>query len=637
MKWVFDRQPASGVQTGGGVADHLFPRSIDSFVRETTQNSNDQRRSSDEPVLVKFAIHSLTGEFAQGFLDHIGWPDLKKHLTGAAATKSLSRRRIERALNCADDLDAGFNVLVLSDHNTYGLYGDERASEPNFSNLVRHQLMTSDGHASRGGTYGLGKSVLWAFSDISTVLFHSLPTTKPDVNGQASPDLLGSRFIGRASLVSHLVNTSEFDPNGLFGESVNDNQGREWSRSVRGVVADTALPKWLLPQRVNPDDTGTSVVIPFFGAPGRSGPEATSQETCRTIADALNVWYWPAIQSAHLIAQVEQFDNGVSNWFQAVNGISGVENFVAAWSMAQDKVVNIAKEDSQVAERQVDIDAPKTTTQVPNHLKHDKCTAPARLRIIRTEGSDASRAGTVALVRGAGMVVKYLKPPALGVDIPAFVGVLEAGMRHTEPTPFNVHIERFLKAAEPYAHDDWIPNTDRVAQDYQQGAGVALSNLKVEIARKLAEALKPDAGDNADGPERLSRRFDLAGDTLEMSGRLTMKNITYDSAKQTWSLDATMTLAKKKQGGPWRFTGTIEIENQFGANELLEIVSTKVLQPDEATCATTSPTEFKCEAPAGSRDATIHLVVSASKTSIPTILRERVALSVVAQTELGGS
>jgi hypothetical protein len=334
---------------------------------------------------------------------------------------------------------------------------------------------------------------------------------------------------------------------------------------------------------------------------------------------------------------VEQFDNGVSNWFEAVNGVSGVENFVAAWLTPPNKIVNAAKEDLQVAERQVEVEAPKTTTHVPNLLRHDRCAAPARLRIIRTEGTDPSRSGTIAMVRGAGMVVRYLKPPGIGVNIPAFVGVFEAGMRHPEPTANNEHIERFLKAAEPYAHDDWLPNTDRVAQDYERGAGVVLSRMKDDITSKIEEALKAEAGDDEDGPEKLSKRFDLAGDTPDMSGRLTMKNIKYDPKKQSWSLDATMTLAKKRQGGPWKFTGSVEVENQFGRNELLEIESTKVLVPDHARCSITSPTEFECEVPSESRDATIHLVVSATKSSIPMIIRERIAVSVVAQTKLGGS
>lgn len=636
MKWVFDRQPASGVQAGGGVADHLFPRSIDSFVRETTQNSNDQRRSKDKPVFVRFALHSLTDEFATEFLASMGWPDLARHLEGAAETQSLSRRRLEKALLSAAKPAGGFNVLVLSDHNTYGLYGDERESEPNFSNLVRHVLMTSNGHAARGGTYGLGKSVLWAFSDISTVLFHSRPTLKPDTNGHASPDPLGSRFIGRASLVSHTVGNSDFDPNGLLGELVHDDQNREWSRSVRGSIADEVLPNWILNSRVDAEDTGTSVVIPFFGAPGRSGPEAPAEETCKAIAEALNVWYWPAIQSGHLIAEVMQFDNDVQTWSLKADGASGVKNFVDAWSTNQEQLVAVAKDDGQVAERSVKVDVPKTTPQVAPELQHSQTSAPARLRIIRTEGSEKSRLGTVALIRGAGMVVRYLKPPALGVDVPSFVGVLEAGMRHPEPTDEHEHVERFLKAAEPYAHDDWLPNTDRIAQDYQQGAGAALTRLKEGISNAIREALKPDAGDNEDGPTNLSRRFDLAGEQPSVSGRLTIKNVAYHESTRSWSLDVTMTLAKVKSESPWKFVGTVEVDNQFGENESLNIKSMKVLSPDTATCTTSNAVTFECNVPGDSRQATIRIVVDADASVVPPIMRERVALTAIAQVDKGG-
>ena len=635
MKWVFDMQPASGVQTGGGVADHLFSRSIDSFVRETTQNSNDQRRSKDKPVHVKFALHSLTDKFAAAFLSSIGWPDLAQHLEGAAATQSLSRRRIKSALQRAADPTRGFNVLVLSDRNTFGLYGDERASEPNFSNLVRHVLMTSDGHASRGGTYGLGKSVLWAFSDISTVLFHSLPTLKPDANGHAVTDTVGSRFIGRASLVSHKVGNSDFDPNGLLGQVVVDGQQREWSKSIRGAASDLVLPDWLLSPRTNPDDTGTSVIIPFFGAPGRSEPEVSTDDTCQAIAEALNVWYWPAIQSGDLVAEVEHVDNGSQTWSAVADGVRGVENFVSAWSTAQDKLVTIAKDDAQVAERYVVIDVPKTSSQVPSSLQHDRCSAPARLRVIKTDGVETARSGTVALIRGAGMVVKYEKPPGLSVDVPAFVGVLEAGMRHPEPTPQHENVERFLKASEPYAHNDWVPNTDRIAQDYLQGAGASLRRLREGIANAVREALKPDAGDNEDGPTNLSKRFDLAGDKPTVSGRFTIKNVGYDKRTQTWSLDATMTIESARNSVPWKFSGTVEVENKFGKNEPLEIVSTTVISPNLAVAGSPSRTTFECTVPSDARQASIHLIVNADSSIVPAIMRERIALSVPAQVERG--
>ena len=636
MKWIFDREPASGVRTGGGVADHLFPRSIDSFVRETTQNSNDQRRFKDRPVVVKFSLHNLSGDFANEFLNCIGWADLSRHLQGAKETQSLSRSRIERALQSAENPDAGFNVLVLSDHNTFGLYGDERASEPNFANLVRHVLMTSDGQASRGGTYGLGKSVLWAFSDISSVLFHSRPTLKPGPDGRAVPDPEGSRFIGRASLVSHSVGAEDFDPNGLFGELVVDDQNREWSRSVRGESAEEVLPQWLLRLRSSSEDTGTSVIIPFFGAPGRTGPEVSTEEMCDAITAALNVWYWPAIQSNQLAAEVSQYDNDALIRTTNADGKTGVDKFVAAWSSSRDVLVEVAKEDGQVVERDVEVVAPKTTSQVHLDHQHNRVSAEARLRVIRVEDSNTPRIGTVALVRGAGMVVRYLKPPALGVDVPSFVGVLEAGMRYPTPTPEHENVERFLKAAEPYAHDDWVHNTDRVAQDYIPGAGAALTGMKERISSAIREALKANAGDNEDGPASLSKRFNLTGDGPDPSSRLTIKDVEYDSSNLFWSLEVTMTLARKTDIGPWVFTGSVEVDNRFGKSESLIILSATALSPMGAVCVLPSREIFECNVPEKSRQVTLRLKVDATASVVPAIMRERVALAAVAQIRTSG-
>jgi hypothetical protein len=233
------------------------------------------------------------------------------------------------------------------------------------------------------------------------------------------------------------------------------------------------------------------------------------------------------------------------------------------------------------------------------------------------------------------MVVKYLKPPALGVDVPPFVGVFEAGLRHPEPSPEHVHVERFLKAAEPYGHDDWIPNTDRVAQDYQPGAGVMLSRLKDGISSAIREALKPEAGDDEDGPADLSKKFNLPGD-IQPTGRLTIKNVSYDSVSQTWSLNVTMTLAQLRKSKPWRFIGSIEVKNQFGKNECLMLTSVKVVSPDFAKCGAAPSATFECDVPGDSRQATLALVVDAKNSSVPALMRERVALAALAQVEQGG-
>ena len=216
-EWIFDPRPPAGIIAGGSVLDQVFARKIDTFVRETTQNSNDQRsEGSTEPVKIDFHVHTISGDHLDKALDAIGWNQFRQHLDVVSAEPTLRQTRYRKA---GDQFigspgkrkEARF--LVISDFNTKGLMGGEFERSDNYAPLVRHQLVTNnEGATDRGGSYGVGKSVLWAFSDISTVFFHSKFKVGPDrANTQ-------TRFIGRAILSSHEIGNDKWQSDGLFGK-----------------------------------------------------------------------------------------------------------------------------------------------------------------------------------------------------------------------------------------------------------------------------------------------------------------------------------------------------------------------------------------------------------------------------------
>ena len=626
VDWVFDLQAPNGIKQGGGVADHLFARNIDSFVRETAQNSNDQRRADKDVVKIQYSLHTISDDKANDFLDAIGWNQLKSHLEAVAATKALSRVRIKNALRSVDGPEPTLRVLVLSDFNTKGLYGDERAAEPNYANLVRHVLMTDDGEAQKGGAYGLGKSVLWAFSDISTVLFSSLPILKPGVNESLKADPAGVRFAGRSSLASHEVAGVEYEPNGLFGEKVTTDRQLDWARSVRGNTALDALPDWLVKRRTQPFDTGTSVVIPFFAPPGQT--EASSpKEVCDSILKAANLWYWPAIQSHRLEITVAQVENGQVVDEKIADGTHGVSDFVKAWGTSSDALVEVIDEELGVAEKLIPVTIPgRKPTDVPG-ASHDEISAPARLRVIRIDDSTSTIHGSVALVRGPGMVVKYLRPPGLGADVPGFVGVFEAGNRYPNPNPDHEKIERFLKAAEPPAHDEWDCHTDRIGVEYKQGSCARIREMKDHIASGIREVLGTKVTDNDDGPTKLSKKFDLPGELPQPSTRLTMKLLSYDSGQQEWIISATMTVDPKIARTEWIFEYVAQVDNSFGASIPLTIKASTATSPNGLT-TTSSGDSHAVRVPSGIDKVTVQIVADASATGIPDLMRDRVKVAI---------
>jgi hypothetical protein len=62
--------------------------------------------------------------------------------------------------------------LWIEDRGTTGLMGDERGSG-NFAALCRDRLFSEKQRAESGGSFGLGKTVWWRFSHLSTVTFYS--------------------------------------------------------------------------------------------------------------------------------------------------------------------------------------------------------------------------------------------------------------------------------------------------------------------------------------------------------------------------------------------------------------------------------------------------------------------------------
>ena len=54
IEWIFDPVPPSGAIQGGVPSSHVFTPDLDTFVRETIQNSMDQKTTG--PVTVNFVF-----------------------------------------------------------------------------------------------------------------------------------------------------------------------------------------------------------------------------------------------------------------------------------------------------------------------------------------------------------------------------------------------------------------------------------------------------------------------------------------------------------------------------------------------------------------------------------------------------
>ena len=111
-----------------------------------------------------------------------------------------------------------------------------------------------------------------------------------------------------------------------------------------------------------------------------------------------------------------------------------------------------AVEQSQVAERTLSFRIPAMRAS-SGHAATPEQEAEINLRLIRSseaEEADPWR-NTIALVRGAGMVVKYWRPTRMPLEGGLFHGVLRAGQAHGSSAE-DLALEAFLRTAEPPPH-----------------------------------------------------------------------------------------------------------------------------------------------------------------------------------------
>ena len=76
-----------------------------------------------------------------------------------AGGPGVMRSRLERALERFDA--EPLTLLRIDDSGTQGLTGGENEEGKNFNALCRNVLDTAEDRPLRGGSFGLGKAVLW--------------------------------------------------------------------------------------------------------------------------------------------------------------------------------------------------------------------------------------------------------------------------------------------------------------------------------------------------------------------------------------------------------------------------------------------------------------------------------------------
>lgn len=528
--WFFFSGGPGAPRYGDDPTKHAVDHDTESFVREVVQNANDQRLNNDEPVEVRFRFITLTGDERDEFLRALGWGSRLRDQIQQVAERDTGRG-YDRFLKRIEDPDAELRLLVVEDRNTTGLTGQWN-EDSNYAALVRDELYSSKQDDTAGGSYGLGKSVLWTFSGASTVLFNSHPI-------DTSEDVTPPRCIGRTKLPTHELGGVTYQGAGWLCDPHKTKEGPRpkslWNKEAEELADRLNLSR--------PSVSGTSAMVVGYRDPTRDArPDV--EELADQFEEAAVKYFWPAIYREDLRVVVETDDEERK---ADVQSVPEIRPFVECFERRHEEG-SVLSEPDDVAGLDIPMSVPPRAdgTETPD----GSVRLAARLA---SPADDDTYLNNIAMFRGAGMVVKYYDQSRVAFGDRNFHGVLAAGEARSEerPTEADLEVDRFLRSSEPPEHDEWT-STENLREQYKRGFRTALDDMFETTRDGLRHLISRNDGSADALSDKVLKRFPIHEE--RMRGR------SAPSPSSVFEIDSN----SEYDNGRWRFGGQIEpLEDEF--------------------------------------------------------------------------
>lgn len=525
-EWFFFSGGPGAPRYGDDPTKHAVDHDTEAFVREVLQNANDQGLDNSDPVEVTFRFVTLSGKEKESFIQSLGWNDgLGTRISSVA--RSERGRRYEEVLERIDNPEAELRLLVVEDRNTTGLSG-EWDEDSNYAALVRDELYSSKQDDTAGGSYGLGKSVLWTFSGASTVIFNSYLNHGPRADD--SP-----RVIGRSKLPTHKIsgdNTTYQGAGWLCRPSETEDGVRP--ESVWGAEASEFADNLHIDR---PSESGTSAMVVEYRDPTRD-ERPDLDELAQEFVEASVKYFWPAIERGDLEVTVETEEETIE---AAVDSIPAIRPFVECYTSRFSEGASL-ENPGDVAGLDIPVELPSRADNM--ETPNGSVRLSARLA---SPADDDTYLNSVALFRGAGMVVKYYDQSRVAYGDRNFYGVLAAGEARPDGpvTEEDQEIDRFLRFSEPPEHDEW-ESTENLREQYKQGFRTTLDDMFGTMRDGLRHLLSKNVGSETLSDNVLNR-FPIHG-TGSPRSTTTQPEPAFD-IQSTSGFDA----------DHWFFSGQIEV------------------------------------------------------------------------------
>lgn len=562
----FRRAPKDEGRDYGNANVWAFDPNIWTMVRDIIQNSRDARPDgATEPVQVTFRIITLRGPDLDAFLSALGWNQLKSHLGASAQVDQRLGRLIKHSLARLERTKE-LRLLVVEDFGTIGLLGPE-FGEGNFAALCRNNLDSNKRSGTAGGAFGLGKAVLWRVSEFSLVLFNS--NLKVPTEGRQE-----CRVFGRCDLPWHFSKGRDWAGPGWFGRVEPAGEGDERTVSYWGNLA---LAKDLYLDRSSLG-SGTSIAVVGFHDPSddtEGGPDALAAQIEKAVAD----WFWPDISLGRLRVAVEIYDGPKRRSGTDISPTKYQPEFVDAFEKFQrGELVDELTAEGDIALRRIALAIP-ARREKPQHPKE---THQAVLLVRRAaDDSKSDKLNHIAMFRGVGMVVRYESLKGICIGAAPCHAVLLCGEAAGD-TPECRMADRFLRTAEPPAHERWTSTPD-LKTEYAPGGLSAITELLATAKDAIRELVRPSTRELSDGPNALKELLRI-GDPPKTEDRPKVSRASGTvETDGSWLIEARIRV--KRTEDAWDVEPTVLFEQETGGGQR---VSWKELEPAH-NCSLISP------------------------------------------------
>jgi len=548
VHWYHRPGHADGGREYGDTAAFAFDGDPAVLTREATQNSLDERLSSDRPVHVRYVLEELEGEHLWDFLEALRWHDLEEHFQAALEGAQKVGRVLRSGLDELRETNA-LTLLRIEDYNASGLTGDEY-EDGKFAAVLRRQL-DSRKSTTAGGSYGLGKATLWSTSRFGLVLVNS--TLSEPYEGHRR-----NRLMGRLNLPWHSVNGRSYaGPAWLGREDPNrDGAARSWWADDETVARLRLSREGSAP--------GTSFLI--VGAHDATGNAGSLEEFKRSLVSGLAHSFWPSMVSGDSPGEHPPLEATVAI---RRNGDVLSEERVDPYEYepARSRAINAFLNGTTVTEKTnaEDVIATEVPLTVPA-LRGDKASASITHKavlLVTSSSPDAERPNHVVWMRGNRMVLTDRRFYDVPLGTEPFEAILLAGLATQGPTEETEPAERFLRSAEPPEHNDWRP-TDDLTATYVRGAATRIKEFRKAVNDRLREVLRPVIATSEETPKVLKDMLNLDPPPPPRSpGHPTVQDIDGEVGSDgSWRLRVEVRFPERKD--PWEFRPVLRFVTRSG-------------------------------------------------------------------------